>query len=284
MSTSNPVATKMEYIQQLFLAVHHFIRTEPEVQDLISYLESEPMEFRSIAYESASFGLGLLDFSKGTDLDKWEHFYNQIGKIHRFHFEIGLGWAFAKTKTLPSQNWKSLHPLMRWMVFDGIGYYHALYKGRRTIKNKIIPEEIEEKDRPGYDQGIGRRLWYVAKGDVEKLIQLTKDFPFSRHSNLWRGIGIACGYVGGSEEKKLVALLKASGEFKKNICTGIALAAISRKTSENVTENIKLACQVFCKMDLDELINLEEKITDQLDTNSEHFCENWIAHFEAEFS
>jgi hypothetical protein len=259
MITSNRVAEKMEYIQKLFLDVQDFMRQQPSMDEIVNRLNSEPSEFRSIAFESASVGLALFDFSKGQELKTWEKLYADLGKFHSFHFDIGLGWAFAKTKTVPSKECEITNPLRRRMVFDGIGYYHALYKGRRTVKNQIIGEGIEGKDRDGYDQGIGRRLWYIAKGDVKTLNHQVQNFQSNRHSNLWQGIGIACGYVGGIDEQNMNLLLNTSAKYKQQLCTGIALAAISRNASDSVTENIERACEVFCHKKIKEVILFDPK-------------------------
>ena len=269
MILSNKVPEKMEYIQKLFLDVQDFMRKQPSLDVLIQFLNTEPTEFRSIAFESASVGLAVHDFSTGSKLESWGEFYSNFGITHSFHFDIGLGWAFAKTKTIPSKNWELSNSPRRRMVFDGIGYYHALYKGRRTVKNQIIAEGIEGNDTEGYDQGIGRRLWYIAKGDVKKLNQLIQNFQTDRHPYLWQGVGIACGYVGGIDEENMNLLLNASSKNKQQLQTGIALAAISRNASNSVTENIKLACTFFCNRNLNEVILLEQKKMNQLYPYSE---------------
>jgi hypothetical protein len=53
----------MDYIQKLFLSVQDYMQKNHELEDLIAFLDSEPPEFRSVAYESASFAIGL---SKGS--------------------------------------------------------------------------------------------------------------------------------------------------------------------------------------------------------------------------
>lgn len=254
------VSNKMEYIQKVFLAVQDHFRDEIELEELITYLDAEPLEFRSVAYESASMMLGLRDLSKGTQLNGWTKFYLRAGKEHSFHLDIGLGWAYAKSITSPDPNLNPFHPLMRWMVFDGMGYYNALFRGRRTLKNQMIPEDIDGEDRNGYDQGLGRRLWYMANGDVPKVTAFIQSFPASRYPDLWRGVGIACGYVGGNTRENLEMLINSSGEYKPQLCAGIALAAISRNASNSCTDDIETACQLLCKMPLKEIESLKTKL------------------------
>ena len=276
------VASKMEYIQTLFLGVQKYIQRQPALEDLIAFLDSEPPEFRSVAYESASMEIGLHDMSNGTELHECKKFYTRARKTHSFHLDIGLGWAYAKSATLPAPNWGGLHPLMRWMVFDGMGYYFGLFRGRRTVKNQIAPEGIEGEDRQGFDQGLGRRLWYIAKGEVKEVIPLIQAFPTFRHPDLWRGVGIACGYVGGNKQAELELLLDASAEFNQQLCAGIALAAVSRSASDSVTDDIKTACRILCKMSLKEIIGLKTKITDS--PEPVNFYNLWITELEAEFA
>ena len=277
------VSTKMEYIQNLFLRIQGYMQHQPALEDLMAFLDSEPPEFRSVAYESASMEVGFQDLSNGTELNEWKKLYTRSWKAHSFHLDIGLGWAYAKTATLPAPNWESLHPLMRWMVFDGMGYYYGLFRGRRTVKNHIVPAGIEGEDRQGFDQGLGRRLWYIAKGEVKEIIPLIQTFPFFRYPDLWRGVGIACGYVGGNKQEDLELLLTASAECKQQLCAGIALAAVSRSTSDSVTDDIKTACRVLCEMPLEEIIGLKTKIANNVDPKPAKLFKHWITELEAEF-
>jgi len=266
----NSVSAKMEYIQNLFLSVQEHMQKNHELKDLIAFLDSEPPEFRSIAYESASFEMGVQELACGTELDNWKNFY-QLSKAHTFHMDIGLGWAFAKTEVSPTPYLESLHPVMSWMAFDGMGYYFGLFKGRRTVKKQLIPEGIDEQNLHGFDQGLGRRLWYIARGEVNELIQLIQPFHLSRHADLWRGIGIACGYVGGSDKSNLEQLLNFSNEFKDQFRTGVALAAISRSASNSVTGDIELAYKIICGKPLKDVLSIETSVKNQFDSSHRNF-------------
>ena len=279
---SREVSIKIEYIQRLFLDVQNYIQNNPELDNVISFLDSEPPEFRSIAYESASMELGYDDLSKGTQLHKWNEFYFHSGEAHSFHMDIGLGWAFAKSGTFPALDWKPLHPIMRWMVFDGIGYFNSLFRGRRTVKSHMVPESIDGQDLQGYDQGIGRRLWYIGNGEVKKVTELIQSFHLSRHPDLWRGVGIACGYVGGSKQADLELLSIASGKCKQQLSAGIALAAISRSASNSETDDIKTACHVLCEMSFEEIVEYKNIVTDK--SHPDDIYGHWIIHLESGFA
>ena len=257
MNLYHNVAGKMEYIQKVFLGVQDFMQKNHELEELIAFLDTEPTEFRSVSYESASMEIGWQEISAGKELNTWMTFYQRSAKAHTFHMDIGLGWAFAKTDISPAPYLQSLLPVMSSMVFDGMGYYYGLFKVRKTVKNQLIPDGIHGQEIHSFDQGLGRRLWYIAKGDVNELGQLIQPFHLSRQADLWRGVGIACGYVGGSDKSKLELLLNASSEYSDQFSKGITLAALSRSASHSITADIELACEIVCGKPLNEVLQIE---------------------------
>lgn len=254
MNLHHSVAGNMEYIQKVFLGVQVYMQQDHDVEELIAFLDAEPPVFRSVAYEAASMEMALPELQSGKVLDNWKEFYRHSAKAHTFHMDIGLGWAFAKTGINPGPYLRSLQPFMSLMVYDGMGYYYALFKGRKTVKSQLIPGEIKGPELHGFDQGLGRRLWYLSKGEVNELVSLIQSFHSSRHADLWRGLGIACGYVGGCGKEHLEQLLRFSNEFNKQLCTGVTLAAISRKASNSVSADINLACNIICGKSLEDVL------------------------------
>src|SRR4030095_16134756 len=148
------------------------------------------------------------------------------------------------------------------MVYDGIGYYHGLFKGRSVIKKKMIPGEVE--DIKGFDQGLVRRLWYLAKGNVDQLLELLDDFDESRRGDLWRGAGIACAYVGGNKTAGLQHLSNIAGAHKRQLELGITLAAISRIASNSINEDIRTALRTVCGKAIEDL-KTGGKVADEFD-------------------
>lgn len=247
------IEKRMEYIQKVFLGVQDYMQGNPGPDDLLVFLNSEPPEFRSVAYESASMAVGLRDLMRRNGLQEWQALYKRSCKAHSFHLEIGLGWAFAKIEMPPDTHLDFMLPYMRAMVFDGIGYYNGLFRGRRTVRNCEVPEYVPEQGLPGFDHGLGRRLWYISRGDVPEVSRLVASFPASRRADLWRGVGIACGYVGGCGEVELENLAVASGYWRTYLKTGIEWAAISRNASGSMNHYIETACRIICKTPVSEM-------------------------------
>lgn len=163
MNLHNSISANMEYIQKTFLGVQDYFQEDHELDELITFLNAEPPAFRSVAYESASMEIGLQELSSGRDLNNWKIFYQRSASAHTFHMDIGLGWAFAKTESSPTSKLGSMGPVMLSMIYDGMGYYNGLFRGRRTVKNQIVPEEINEKTLHGFDQGLGRRMCILSR-------------------------------------------------------------------------------------------------------------------------
>ena len=253
----------MEYIQKVFLNVQAYLQEPRDLENVIAFIDAEPPEFRSVAYESAAMELAMHELPGTIELKNWKKFYESSLKAHTFHMDIGLGWAFAKKGISPGPYLEFLHPVMNWMVFDGIGYYNGLFRGRRTVKSQWIPEDVDEHNLYGFDQGLGRRLWYISMGEVNKLVELMNQFPVSRQPDLWRGVGIACGYVGGCVKANLEQLLIYSVGFKEQLSTGVALAAISRNASNSITGDIELTCEIICRKPIIEVLEIGPAITDK---------------------
>ncbi len=255
MNLHNQVQSNMEYIQKIFLSVQVYMQQNHGLEKLIAFLDTEPPIFRSVAYESASMEMALTEMGNGKSLNNWKNFYSRSTQAHTFHMDIGLGWTFAKLEISPKPYLESLHPCMPLMIYDGMGYYYGLFKGRKTVKSQLIPDGIQEHELHGFDQGLGRRLWYISKGEVNELVKLIQSFPSSRYADLWRGVGIACGYVGGCDKKRLEELLVSSYEFSKQLSAGITLAAISRHASKSVSADIHLACNIICGKSLENVLH-----------------------------
>ena len=100
MNLYNDISGRMEYIQKLFLNAAAKVEKIPSLNEIIAFLETEPAEFRSIAYESASMQIGLNDLSINQQLTRWIEFRETSGNQHAFHIDIGVGWAFARTGNL----------------------------------------------------------------------------------------------------------------------------------------------------------------------------------------
>lgn len=208
------ISERIDLIVSTFQKGREFEATSGSIEELISKLNGIEPRYRSVGFEGASMGIAI---SKRFD---WNDYLNSASQ-HSTQIHIGLGWAIGE------QDWKisdSLEPIseeMRVKVLDGIGYWFGLFRRRLTIRTQGIPEQITPEYKAGFDQGVGRAIWYISKGDPEMANKIINSFPEDRRANLWFGIGVASTYVGGCSEELTDALNQHSGNrsdsFKKGV-------------------------------------------------------------------
>lgn len=227
------VGQNISEIERLFMEISHSFKKDLSIAELIEKLDAVEPKFRSIGYESASYVLGDFDLQDKNDLKNWSKLYASADENHRFHMIIGLGWSFAKSgnSTLPVKDWEYDH-VFRSMVLDGMGYYHALYRPRKTLLNQQYPEWLLSEDLKAFDQGIGRRIWYLYHDNQTKLIEILATFSEDRIPSLYTGLGIAFTYVSGFDEREVSSLKKMSGPNWKEIRKGSLIGSLSRAKKE----------------------------------------------------
>ncbi|MCX6182847.1 MAG: DUF1702 family protein [Bacteroidetes bacterium] len=252
---NNKVAENITRVEELFMKVSAFVANEADHNKILSYLNAESPEYRSIAFESASMEIAYQDLLKHTQLKRWNEIFENKHHEHTFHVHIGLGWGMARADVFQNNWGKNFSAEQTNLIFDGIGYYHALYKRRKTIIGKSIPEVVNTASRKSFDQGVGRRIWYLCKGNIAELQNITTAFELSRQSDLWRGIGTACGYVGGLDDHGLLTLSSNDNKFQANFRSGFAAAMFSRYKSDAISDTIKRECEMVCKFSFEDLIS-----------------------------
>lgn len=245
-NSSMIIADKMERIRSIFQAAQELVSKKEDVYRLISTLEEENSEFLSVAYEGAAMEFALQDLAKGNSIPSWNSFMSR-SEAHAPQVYVGLGWAIAREKPANLSFLDHLYPHMQFRVWDGCGYYDGIFRHRQVIKNQARLEYIPEKDFKGYDEGLGRSLWYSCKGDENKLPEMIQNFAPERHPDLWRGIGIACSYVGGCNETLLKTLSALAGKHNIQLGIGAAMVAKSRILTNCMTPDMELSCNIFCK-------------------------------------
>lgn len=261
----------MALIQQLFQASAITASETADDASLIALLEQNDKTFISIAYEASAMERALLDFNVNAfALPHWQAFLHQAPE-HSTQIHIGLGWAIAKRRIALAQVEAAIEPQQVPRVLDGVGYCEGTFKQRIAVKEMKTPEWLNGNLHKGYDQGLGRSLWYTAKAEPESLTSLITPFAEERKQDLWRGVGIALAYVGGCDEEKLQQLKTLSGTFTADLAVGVTLATLSRKTASTINADTELTCQLICNADVESVCAGAEK-----KANEDYF--EWVEH------
>jgi flavin-dependent dehydrogenase len=254
---SRPNNVNLKRVEQIFLTVQREVDNYEKIKDLNCFLENYHPDFRSIAYESASFAIGLKDLKENNNLENWIQFLTNASNVNLKHVEIGLGWSFAAINENPlKHDYLAKNEFLLDMVMSGVGYYHALYKQKKTLTHFEIWEHLDAQKTAAYDQGIGRRIWYHCESELQEAQELIDKFPECRRADLWRGVGLACGYVGGLSTDHLNRLEKFEEHYSIYLKSGILLTSIyniKAERFENEPLDLMDALYGFSKEDLDYL-------------------------------
>ena len=275
---------KMELIQSIFREVQDSFHEHKSVAKLIASLEGYNVEFRSIAYESASMCIALDDYEKYNELKEWLSFLNEKGLSHATQIHVGLGWALAQKEINPEPLLEKFDPMMRYRILDGYGYYEGIFRRRKSILNQQKHYYTDKTTSCAYDQGLGRSIWYLNNGDFTAFKNMIQKFPAERHSDFWRGLGIAITYVGGCDKNYLQEIFAAAENFQPQLATGAMMALVSRKFSCFIYTDTSISCEVFCRKTSDIIILLNDSIRFELDRKASDLYAEWIDRMEQYFS
>lgn len=227
------VLTNIETIQSTFKEAQGVANKAELNKGFYNQLDSISDEFRSVSYEGASFAIAQKSISNNGDLELWMSFKDSTKGLHDSQIHVGLGWALASLNVKIEDHTSSFTPYMISRVIDGYGYYCAIFKRCIAIRTAQVPDSIIEQNKMAFDQGIGRALWYLAEGNLEKLSLLISILPENRHADLWRGIGIAFSYVGGAKLDYIQEMKTMSGKYINDFKAGVALALYSRMKADS---------------------------------------------------
>ena len=208
------IAENIETVVSTFQKGRKLSEQELGLDELIAELNKFEPRYQSVAFEGASMGVALTN-----SIDTWKVYAERTSK-HATQVHIGLGWAIAEEQVNLASTLSEIEPELQVKVLDGYGYWHGLFRRRLTIRTQQIPETITAEYQTGFDQGVGRAIWYATKGDVSKVENIINHFSEDRRSNLWQGIGVASTYVGGCSDELISELKSAADKFKLNLKTG----------------------------------------------------------------
>jgi hypothetical protein len=225
---------------------YHSVLEGGSLMDLVLRLDAFPLDLRGYAYEGASMGLTGMDCFMPWK-SGFRTFLAGPGAPHVYMVHIGAGEALARLRRKPEPFLARLDdPVLRWLVMDGYGFHEGFFSPDRHIKQQRVPTHLSAFGRRVFDQGIGRSLWFSCGAQADRIATTISAFPPARHPDLWLGIGVACGYVGGVDRQTVERVRELSGPHWARLAVGTAFVAKGRQRAGNPTPDTDLACQVLC--------------------------------------
>ena len=248
---SEAMRERLEKVGLCFVAGYHAALAEDRPVPLADRIEAEvERESHGFAYEGAGMALALRDALSLGRRDRLARFLAGPGDAHAYIVYVGAGWILARLPLSPERLLSRLpDPVLRWLVLDGYGFHEGFFRWPRSVERQEVPGRVKGYARRGFDQGLGRSLWFVEGADVRRIPARINAFPAERRPDLWSGLGLACAYAGGRTRAEVEELLRAAGPHAPQLAQGVAFAAKARERAGNLAAHTALACEVVCGMD-----------------------------------
>ena len=244
------VRGRLEEVGRCFVRGYHAALDEDRPEPLAAFIETEvDREFQGFAYEGAGMALALRDALSPLRKDRLARFLAGPGDAHAYIIHVGAGWILARLPLSPRRLLSRLaDPILRWLALDGYGFHEGYFRWPRSVERGHVPGKLRGYERRGFDQGLGRSLWFVEGADVRRLPDTIRSFARERRPDLWSGLGLACAYAGGRTRAEIEKLLRAAGPHAPQLAQGVAFAAKARERAGNMAAHTELACEVICGM------------------------------------
>lgn len=244
-----PARERLETVSQSFLTGFNAV-----IAGETGRIDDIHEELRGFAYEGAGMACTTLDVLTITGGRRLRDLLSGQGMRYPHMIHMGAGWAYARLHMRPMWGIRSVHPLLRWLAFDGFGFHQGFFATDRTVGRQRSAGLMDRTRRAIFDQGLGRMLWFHECAGVDDVILRIAEFPPGRRADLWSGVGLAATYTGGASAAELERLSVAAAEdgFRAHLVQGSAFACASRLISGIVPEHTVAATPMLCGVEVDE--------------------------------
>jgi hypothetical protein len=251
------VQRALERVGEIFIAGFNRSIMEGDSKSLWRFIDSVDADHRGFAVEGAAMGAGIVDalmLGRGR-LRIW---LELAGEEFTYLAHVGAGWALARVPWRRRAIMDCLDPIHCWLAYDGFGfhdgYFHAshIICGWRRLRTGYAART--------YDQGVGRAIWFIAGGSVERAVEVISRLDPARHSDLWAGLGLALGYAGGAGPQALHHVARAAGALLPALAQGVAFAAEARARAHHVPASSRAAIRILSGLDAEEAAQLVRRV------------------------
>lgn len=240
---------RLERVGLTFLEGYH---AALEGGDLAARLDETEPAMRGFAFEGAGMAAALLDLLTPWRRGRLAALLRGAGAPHAYMVHVGAGWALARLRRPFHEVPRGMDPLLGWLAADGYGFHEGYFHPRRFADGCEQPARLSGYALRGFDQGLGRSLWFVHAADPERIGRALARFPLARREGVWSGVGLACAYAGGPRGDEARALAVEAGAHGPALAQGAALAAEARRLAGNPSAHTDQACRIRCGVSAEE--------------------------------
>lgn len=210
--------------------------------------EENTPEMAGFAYEGAGMGFALVD--QLTFGRRWQAMVERFPQ-HVYLVLVGAGWAMARLHRRALPSFAVAVDDLHWpLIYDGYGFHQAYFSPEPYVRRQKLPP-LRGYALRGFDQGVGRCLFFVEGGSPERTVSTLLSFADHRRPDLWSGLGLASTYAGGIDAEALTTIGRAAAADGALpwLCQGVVFAAAARELAGNTSEATRLACAILCRME-----------------------------------
>ncbi|XVX20230.1 DUF1702 family protein [Actinomycetota bacterium] len=214
------------------------------------------------AVEGAGMATALIDLldpagiRPGGRMRRSVNLLDAYGDSHPYTLHCGFGWAFERLGRQP-RHLAWCDPLMRWLVFDGIGFARMFRQGAGALTGpRGLAGRVSGDAARHVDQGIGRSLPFLVP--AEAIPRLIATAPHTRHPDLWGGVGLAATYAAGPDQHQLRLLQTASGEHRRELAVGSIAAAQARTAGAADNADTEAAVAVLTGLSIQDALTIHD--------------------------
>ncbi|WP_433018914.1 DUF1702 family protein [Kribbella sp. CA-294648] len=217
----------------------------PKLPDVIELVEANPPKDRGVAYEGAAMALTLLDFVLPYKRRLKALLDGPCGPYRPMVY-VGAGMILPFIPLNPYKLIGRFNDDARWFILDGYGFLQCFFHARDCLDRQARPDGLHGEAARNFDSGIGRSLYFLSAANPDRIATVLSRFPEPRRSDLWGGIGLACGYTGGAlDHAGFRQMLSVSGDHASDVAVGLAVAACFRDQTNHPADHTDGACDVF---------------------------------------
>lgn len=261
-AVSDPaMARRLERMLEAFIAGYNHAIHIDDPQELCDTLHRQfDAHHVGFAFEGIGLYLTALDLLMPGRNTRLAEFVRGPAVEHDYIVAVGAGFAIARVPWGPramERYLETLDPLMGWCVPCGFGFHHGFFHHREYLLGAANPPSVlSPLGRQLFDSGLGRSLWWVGCGDPARIRDIIAGFSGPRKAELWAGIGIAASYAGGASNEALQQLLEFSGDYSKDLISGLPFSARLRQKAGNHSPVTDAACQTWMGLSTNQVADL----------------------------